>query len=247
VVYGDLLVVYDLKEIRAKSVKKPSKIPPFAILCGIGDCKAAVFERSFASSEVFELNYADYSVKELPNMLESRSYPGLMHTKATIYVFGGYIDCSYLKKCEKFDQRTAKWTILPDLLTARRIFTLSLYKNCIYLPPIGPPETFEVFSTITDRFIVCPYAGNVEIAGRYWVMSVRNEDKIVLIDRTGEIVGWKPWGSVRVIGKIGEIRPNVSDLCVVREKYVYWAMLSIGKLGRLDLNSIDYSIIDVFS
>jgi hypothetical protein len=227
------LVVYNVRT--GVEIASRSSFFEVAVFCLAGRETAICF-KALESNVVQELNLLTCLLSELPNMIETRRSPEVIHIAGITYVFGGLLEYKYIRSCEQYNRKEANWTYLPSLNAPRHSAWPCEYAREIYLPPVYFFENVEVFS-ISTRSIRTVSPSITPACS--WVISVSLviRGELVIMTTEGEMARWMMKGeqSSFQVSKLSTKVAKVSCAPVKCAREMVW--FESGYLMRLNCDT----------
>lgn len=192
------------------------------------------------SNETYLIDETTLNPTRLPDMINARAFPAIVHYKNSIYVFGGYRGSS-IKSCEKFDLLKKFWTPLPDMPRPRSAFSVAVLDNKFYMA--GDNKAIDIFDPETNEFKESSIV--LEETGSYTTM-VGVENNLVLFqnDKVWEINPSSQ--TTNVLARIPHSKWWSQFPPIVEDLNIYFSRYDENSLWNFNLGTSEFSRVHKF-
>ncbi|OMJ82308.1 hypothetical protein SteCoe_17022 [Stentor coeruleus] len=188
-------------------------------------------EKPESSKDSYEISLYENKVIKLKDMIEARTYPAVIYSNYTVYVFGGHKNKIPIKSCEKLNLVTGEWTSLDEMANSRSGIVASHHNGKVYLIGDTSSKQIEYFELKTEKF----HNLGIQIEGRdNFTMSIALQKKIIILQKDKMY-------EVNLERNDCKTLKNIPFGCwwcpfspVVQDKKIYFARYDEQALWRLD-------------
>ena len=185
------------------------------------------------SQEVMRVNYLRMEVSREENMLEGRTFPGIIYYRGRVWTFGG----RQKRSSEHYSVLTRHWTQSKPMEYCRMCFTPCLWQEEIYLVSVSSwPCAVEVFSPSNNEYR--NLAITLQDVSFFGCISYIIQGELIILTYSGTRERWKLGESLTRLNA-DEVIPRVETAvspCPVQMhgNSLYWP-LTEGRLSILEL------------
>lgn len=237
-VHASTLNVFNLETAQVTTKEIQTFFNAAVVCCLVSGEEVICIGGNPPATSAYIIRISTAEMRNASDMHCERGWPGVIHWRESVYVFGGNINPS-IKEAERYEPAGNRWVQLPPMSSAKVAFTPLLHRGKIYLISAFPqkPVSIETFDPLKETYETMNMT--IESDG-YGAISFAQGDDILIVLYGGRLIRWNPKVTTftETAIRLPDSEAGITTSPVIRyQEKVLWVNYFNGNLIQFDFRT----------